>query len=182
MPKPVDTTADTIRAGLLAWLLPGAGHWALGRRGLAAVLFVAISGPYIFGVLVGGLKESINAQTNSWLFLAECGVGSYTIGGWMWSARLREKPNTPEFVSYYPESDVAQIYLATAGLLNILAILDAMARASSGGAPTFARETARQDQPVAPAGPPGPPAAGPAPERPPGSPSPATAPLRGEQA
>jgi hypothetical protein len=43
-------------------------------------------------------------------------------------------------MSYFPESDVAQIYLATAGLLNILVILDAISRAQTGGLPTFQRE------------------------------------------
>lgn len=44
------------------------------------------------------------------------------------------------YMAFFPESDLAQIYLATAGLLNILAILDAIARAQSGGLPTFHRD------------------------------------------
>ena len=43
------------------------------------------------------------------------------------------------YMSYYPESDVAQIYLATAGLLNLLVILDAISRAQT-GLPTYHRE------------------------------------------
>lgn len=141
-----DPTIEVTRIGLLAWLLPGAGHYALGQRGLAKILFIAISAPYLFGALVGGVKESINPRANGWLFVAECGVGSYTFAGWMLASRLPSiAPPTPSpYSSYYPESDVAQIYLATAGMLNLLAILDAMARASSGGQALFAREAARK--------------------------------------
>lgn len=154
MPKVVDTTEQTIRAGFLAWIVPGLGHIMLGQRGLGIVLAVAISVPYLFGALVGGVKESISPRVNGWLFLAECGVGGFTVGGWLLSSSLPTSgPNeVSPYVSYYPESDVAQIYLATAGLLNILAILDAMARASSGGAPTFAREAAADTPTMAAAG------------------------------
>jgi hypothetical protein len=47
------------------------------------------------------------------------------------------------YSAYYPYSDIAQIYLATAGLLNVLVILDAIARAQTGGLPTFAPEGPR---------------------------------------
>lgn len=46
------------------------------------------------------------------------------------------------YMAFYPGSDVAQIYIATAGLLNVLAILDAIARALTGGLPTYHRQLA----------------------------------------
>jgi len=145
-----DNTARTIQAATLAWILPGAGHYYLGHRGLALVFCLAISLPYFAGLAIGGVLNSVNPRTNPWLFLAELGIGGYTTPGAFVSRGIegsiarRENAGVrvarTDYVSYYPESDVAQIYLATAGLLNLLAILDAISRAQTGGLPTFQRE------------------------------------------
>ena len=140
-PQP-DRTTRTIQAGILAWLLPGAGHFLLGQRGIAWVFFVTISFAYGTGLAIGGVKNSVNPRENRWLFLAELGIGSYTGIGYVVSNRLPdygEKELSP-YVSFYPESDVAQIYLAIGGLLNLLAILDALMRAQTDGMPVFAHE------------------------------------------
>jgi hypothetical protein len=147
-----DTATRTMQAGLLAWVVPGAGHFFLGHRGLAWVFFAAITFPYVTGAALGGIKTSINPRDNQWLFLAELGVGSYTMVGW---AASRALPDRPEYISYYPANDVAQIYLAVAGLLNLLAILDAVARAQSGGLPVFHHERQAGRQPPGPETPPG---------------------------
>ena len=147
-----------MQAGLLAWILPGLGHYRLGHRRLAVVFFLAISIPYWTGLAVGGIKNNINPWSNRWLFLAEMGTGGYTSLGLVINRNVGEldpqkladpkylntvPPEEQErylkYMSYYPESDIAVIYLATAGLLNILAILDAITRAKTGGLPTFYR-------------------------------------------
>jgi hypothetical protein len=164
-----NNTTRSIQAGLLGWLLPGAGHWFLGQRGLGLVFFIAISVPYLVGIVLGGVLDSANPRTNPWLLLAEVGVGSYTIPSFVGSQALEQRvlhavglraaPEQSEhdeytryldarapYMSFYPESDVSQIYLATAGLLNLLAILDAVARAQTGGLPTYHRELAAAGQ------------------------------------
>ncbi len=147
------------QAGILTWILPGLGHYALGYRALGVVFFVAISFPYWAGLAIGGIKNCVNPWSNRWLFLAEMGTGGYTSVCLFVNNHAGEpRPQAladPKYLnllsdealdrclpylSFYPESDVAQIYLATAGLLNILAILDALTRAQSGGLPTFHRE------------------------------------------
>ena len=148
--KQTPDAARTMQAAVLAWILPGAGHFYLGHRGLAAVFFIAISFPFWTGVALGGVKDSVNPRANKWLFLAEMCSGGYTtvcfIASNQITARIQAKPPQERakaavrYTSYFPESDVAQIYLATAGLLNLLAVLDALARAQNGGLPTFAQE------------------------------------------
>lgn len=160
-----ETTNRSVLAGVLSWLLPGAGHWVLGHRGLGAALFVAVSFPYFVGLAFGGILPAVNPQLNRWLYFAELGVGGYTLPLTLASRSLqsnvladlgfsrvpdqmRQSAQYAEFVdaatergymSFFPESDVAQIYLATAGLLNLLVILDAISRAQT-GLPTFHRE------------------------------------------
>jgi hypothetical protein len=127
------------QAGFLAWLLPGAGHFFLGHRGIAVVLFIAITFAYGTGLAVGGVKSSVNPRANRWLFLAELGIGGYTAVGYAVSNRL-QADDSIEYLSFYPESDVAQIYLAIGGLLNLMAILDALTRAQTKGLPVFYEE------------------------------------------
>ena len=129
-------------AGILAWILPGAGHYYLGHRGIATVLFVAVSFAYGVGLAVGGVKNSVNPRVNRWLFLAEIGAGGYTVASYAASNSLPtyEADKLSPYISFYPESDVAQIYLAVGGLLNLLAILDALTRAQTGGLPVFYHE------------------------------------------
>lgn len=142
--------ARTLQAGILAWILPGAGHFALGHRGLGIVFFSAISFAYFTGVAVGGVYSSVHPKQNRWLFLAEMGAGGYTTAFFFWSSSIQVPKGSdppPEFISYFPASDVAQIYLAAAGLLNVLAVLDALSRAQTGGLPTYHRDLppARED-------------------------------------
>jgi hypothetical protein len=166
MSKP-DPTLRTIQAGLLGWLIPGAGHWLLGLRGFAWIYFIAISGSYLIGMLVGGVKTSVDPQGNVWLFLAELGVGAYTTVFYLIARALPTFPVYQpsvfwggEIVSYFPAQDIAQIYLSVAGLMNVIALLDAIARAQTSGLPVFhheqlAAEAVKSPPPAAP------PAAGP---------------------
>ena len=163
---PASSTVKAIQAGVLSWLVPGAGHFLLGYRGLGIICFVAITFAYCTGLACGGIVPSVNLKTNRWLFLAELGAGGYTLPALAISrsaeheilaeARLGAVPDQLtqrdqydaylraatrlRYMSYYPESDVATIYLASAGLLNVLVILDAISRAQTGGLPTFHRE------------------------------------------
>lgn len=160
-----ETTNRSVLAGVLSWLVPGAGHWYLGQRGLAVVLLVAVSFPYMVGLAYGGVLSSVNPQLNRWLYFAELGVGGYTLPLTLASRGLQqnvlndlgftripdqmrepvqyaafvEAATERRYMSFFPESDIAQIYLATAGLLNLLVILDAVSRAQT-GLPTFHRD------------------------------------------
>jgi hypothetical protein len=78
----------SIQAGVLSWLIPGAGHWRLGYRGLAIVFFSAVSFPFWTGMALGGVLGSANLATNKWLLLAEAGAGGYTLPCWLISLKL----------------------------------------------------------------------------------------------
>ena len=146
MSSKLDTSVRTAQAGVLAWVLPGLGHYWLGHRGLASVFFVAITFPYWTGIAFGGVLTSVNPKTNPWLFVAEAGIGSYTGVCLGLSASIGPVANEdlPRFASFYPASEVAQIYLAVAGLLNLLAIFDAIMRAQTNGLPVFHHEVAQR--------------------------------------
>lgn len=102
-----------------SWLVPGLGHWLLKRRRRAVVLFAAIIAMFVFGVLMRGQFYAL--ASSSYLerlgYLAELCTGLampvtkfFGYGG-----------GNPFFIS----SDYGTAYLVSAGMLNLLTILDA---------------------------------------------------------
>jgi hypothetical protein len=45
---------DPVVAGVLAWLIPGAGHWYQGRRTKAILFFLCIYATFFYGLWLGG--------------------------------------------------------------------------------------------------------------------------------
>jgi hypothetical protein len=60
-PEQADSIAidlkDPALAALLAWLIPGLGHWYQGRRAKAALYFLCILGLFSFGVYLSSSNE-----------------------------------------------------------------------------------------------------------------------------
>lgn len=157
-----DNISTAVTAGIAGWIIPGLGHVLAGHRGIGIVFFVAITLTYATGLAVGGIKNSVNPWSQRWLFLAEAGVAGYTFSALL--ANMYAMPEIParqvtqtlandtstmseeelrayrgrinKYISFYPSSDIAQIYLSIAGLMNVLAVADAVTRAVT-GKPTF---------------------------------------------
>lgn len=53
-----------LTVGLLAWLVPGGGHFALNEKKRAAIIFVAIVVTFCIGLYVGsiGVIDPVNAK------------------------------------------------------------------------------------------------------------------------
>jgi hypothetical protein len=117
--RPQTTPGSLIGLCAGAWLVPGLGHFLLGRRGRALVLFLAIVGMFLLGLAMQG--QFFATGSGSYLhtlgYFAELSVGApmplatfFGYGG----------GNT-----YFVCSDYGTAYLIAAGMLNILTILDA---------------------------------------------------------
>ncbi len=148
-------------AGLLAWILPGLGHWYLGHRVRAIIIMVVIAVTFWCGVAIGGVKSTVDLNENRLWFLAQICTGSHTTVAAIWSgrldpvvdvcpacgAKLAHKPRVGDTcahcdqpitnaasatrlrLAFWPQIDIAIVYTGIAGLLNLLVILDAIARA-----------------------------------------------------
>ncbi len=112
----------------LAWLIPGGGHFFLKKRGRAALLAVAITLMWIFGLLARGTL--FQPQTGDILttiiytggFLGNVAAGIlYLITSALGYSQVDLAGH-----SY----DYGTKFLVTAGLLNLLAIVDAYEIAS----------------------------------------------------
>jgi len=106
--------------GLLAWLVPGAGHFALKEKKRAIIIFATIVLTFCIGLYVGsiGVIDLVGA-TPWYVVLAQIMnspmvalLGRLTAGG--------------DYPVYGWPNEIGQIYTSTAGLLNLLCIVNAV--------------------------------------------------------
>ena len=102
-----------------AWLLPGGGHFWLGRWGRGAILLAAVAAIFLAGLFMegrffrlerGNLVETLGFLGDfcSGLFFVAAKMGGYQSG-----------------VAASPIADYGTKFLLVAGLLNVLCVLDA---------------------------------------------------------
>ena len=110
--------ATLVRLSVAAWLIPGLGHFLLGRRWRALILFASITTMFALGLAMQG--QIFSTSSASYLeFLGH--YGELCVGLALPVARFfGYGGGDPFFVS----SDFGTAYLVAAGMLNVLAILD----------------------------------------------------------
>ncbi len=128
-------------AAILAWVWPGAGHIYLGERRRGLLVMFGVLFLFLGGVLVGGV-DSVDRKEDRLWFLAQvlCGPIAIAVDG-VNQAVL--KPLPPDWLERYQAADPAMtqqlrrkglghvnemgtLYSALAGLMNLVAILDAL--------------------------------------------------------
>ena len=75
---------DPMLAALLAWLVPGAGHWYQRRRSKAVLFFVCITSTFVYGLWIGGGRVVYadwgpTAEEKRLPFFCQAGVGAAAI-------------------------------------------------------------------------------------------------------
>lgn len=173
---PVRTVPPPLVA-LAGWLVPGAGYWVIGQRARGLVVGVTIVLLFLSGLLIGGVRAMevpaydqygrYAAPQRGWVrelaqrpwFLAQVLTGPIGLGGAAasnWAARPAEDRNMASgygeprgALSHGRINEIAVLYTAVAGLLNLLAIIDAAHRAAlppdSAHAPEHSGDGARAD-------------------------------------
>ena len=117
----------------VAWLVPGLGHWLLGKRVRAGVFAAIIVAAFVTGVLLDG--ELAVPQQNSplsWFFAFGCmGNGALYFIRLLWANGLDGLLNSafpyglqgggnPVAAGFF----YGKTFLYTAGLMNLLVVLD----------------------------------------------------------
>lgn len=107
----------------LAWLVPGGGHFLLKRTGRAALLLAAITSMFLCGLMMRGAMFSpqsgdlLTTLINTGGFVGDVASGIlYLLSVWLGY----NQPDMPGAVHDYGTK-----FLVVAGLLNILAMVDA---------------------------------------------------------
>lgn len=117
-------------AAVMAWMLPGLGHWWIGQRGRAVVFFVVITVTFWGGVAVGGVRTTVTPRDNGAWIAAQLCMGPQALGALYWSNK-RIVENKDDIKASWPASNIAVVYAGVAGLLNLLVIIDVLARVES---------------------------------------------------
>lgn len=145
---------DPWLAFLLAWLVPGLGHWYQGRKSKAVLFFVCILGTFVFGLYLGDgrvVYASWRPNDRRLHFLCHMGVGVPALTALV-QANRRVPFEVPFFDRFMvppqvndgrdgnqPDElddlhkrlhrywELGTVYTMIAGLLNVLAIWDACA-------------------------------------------------------
>ena len=111
-------TANLVGLCVAAWAVPGLGHFLLGRKWRALILFTAIVSMFLLGIAMQG--EFFTTGSSS--YLQTLGYyGELCVGLALPAARFfGYSGGNPLFVS----ADFGTAYLVAAGMLNTLSILD----------------------------------------------------------
>lgn len=145
----VQKERDPWKIALLAWLVPGLGHWVQGRKGKAILYAVSIwglffagwtlcEGKIVFWTWVNPLRDSENFRLSYLMQLLVGGVSlpaliqsilkSFDLPPILWG--LMAEPSEDVLRSLHGRlsklTEVGQVYTQVAGLLNIFAIFDAV--------------------------------------------------------
>jgi len=107
-------------AVLLAWVFPGAGHWYLGRRNRALVYALVVTITFLLGVSFQGRLYSPESGAPLTLLATFAVFGSGLLNI---AARLLLENPRGAILSVTYEYGCA--FLLTAGLMNLLLMLDA---------------------------------------------------------
>lgn len=142
-------------AALLAWLIPGAGHYYQGRTFKATIFITSISLCILIGMVISGgrcVYASWNGVEKRWQFALQAGVGLPAIPaaiqawrknagkppffeGWIFGqgepAPFAAPSTAGQLNQWHKRTasgfELGTLYTMIAGLLNVLAIYDAYA-------------------------------------------------------
>jgi len=115
----------------VAWLIPGVGHWILGKRRRAVVFALVVVLAFATGVMLDGeIGTPARRSPFSWLATFAClGNGILYVGRLVWLNGLAGLGGFPYQLEGGGDPIAAgfaygNTFLYTAGLMNLLAVLD----------------------------------------------------------
>ena len=117
---PVGTWAPAVALG---WLVPGAGHFLLKRTGRGMLLLASVTGMFLCGLMMRGAMfhpesgDILTTIINTGGFIGDIASGLlYLLSVWLGY-------NQPDMAGHV--HDYGTKFLVAAGLLNVLAMVDA---------------------------------------------------------
>jgi len=115
-----ESRGRAIGAAALAWVFPGLGHFYLGRRRTAALFALIVSLSFVLGLSFEGRLYTIESGQPLTILatFAVSGAGLWNIGARLFSSN-------PGGTVLAPTYEYGCAFLLTAGLMNLLLMLDA---------------------------------------------------------
>jgi len=110
---------------VMAWLIPGAGHWMLGMRRKAIAYFIIVLGMFIAGAVLGKFSI-VSFKYHPYAFLLHACTGAVAVVMSMITSAL------PNVVNPTRWGDIGLTLTWIAPALNVLLIADVLDRANGG--------------------------------------------------
>jgi hypothetical protein len=134
-----------------AWALPGLGYWLIRQRTRGTTIGITVVFLFIAGLLIGGVRaleapldasgKTPSFNPSRWrteiaekpwyaaqILVGPIGIGTTYVSTWAG----QPDPNTgstPGVLSHARANEIGVLYMAVAGMLNLLAIIDSAYRA-----------------------------------------------------
>ena len=104
--------------GLLAWLVPGGGHFLLKEKKRSIIIFVTIVLTFFTGLYIGSIGVINPGVAKPW-YIAQI-MNSPMVD------LLRRLTAAGDYPVYGRPNEIGQIYTSISGLLNLLCIVNAV--------------------------------------------------------
>jgi hypothetical protein len=136
-------------AALLGWIVPGLGHWVIGEKARGGLVLAGVVFLWTTGLLIGGIDSVDKTEDKLW-FYAQAGSGpiAFVVDGMNTRllktgsmGELIDAPNSRRdtsrdksvstFKSVAQMNEYGTLFTALAGLMNIVALLDAGSRSNA---------------------------------------------------
>ena len=108
-----------LTVGLLAWLIPGAGHLALKEKIRSIIIFATIIPTFCAGLCIGSIGVIDTVEAPWYVYTAQIMTSPMV-------AFLAHLTAGGDYPAYAWPNEIGQIYTSTAGLLNLLCIVNAV--------------------------------------------------------
>jgi TM2 domain-containing membrane protein YozV len=121
--QPMPPIGAWFPAVALGWLIPGGGHFLLKRNGRGALLAAAVTGMFLCGLMMrGAMFQPQNGDLLTTLINTGGFIGNLC-SGILYLLSVCLGYNQPDTAGHV--HDYGTKFLVTAGLLNVLAMVDA---------------------------------------------------------
>ena len=101
---------------ILGWLIPGWGHWVLGRKRSAVFVFVGLMGLFLMGLFFSDLR-GVDRSLHYWWWAGQSGLGGLTFFSSVFLGPLEVTKDNPHF-------ELGMTLISIAGLLNFAILAD----------------------------------------------------------
>lgn len=120
----IDHSLFLVIVAVLAWAVPGAGHFVIKERKRAVIIFITITLTFLTGLYIGSV--GVIDPVGAWPWYIAQMMASPAVG------MLGQITKTGQYPSYGKPADIGQIYTSIAGMLNLLCIVSAVFMAYTG--------------------------------------------------
>lgn len=109
-----------IIVGILAWIVPGAGHYMLKEKKRAIIIFITIVLTFLIGLYVGSIGVINPTDAKAWYLAQIMNSPMVAALGHLTST------NPEKYRVFGRPNEIGQYYTSIAGLLNLLCIINAV--------------------------------------------------------